>query len=197
MPAEPTSAFVLATRNPHKLAEVRRLLAPAGIAVDPLPDDVTLPPEDGETFAENALPKARAAAQATGRPSIADDSGIESEALGGAPGVRSARYAGPHATDQENLERLLHEAPAGSGLRYVCAVAYVHPETREEHVFFGDCTGRLAAEPRGSGGFGYDPAFIPDADGENRTMAELSELEKDAISHRGNAIRALVEWLNP
>jgi XTP/dITP diphosphohydrolase len=76
-------------------------------------------------------------------------------------------------------------------------VAYVHPETGEEHVFFGDCTGRLAAEPKGSGGFGYDPAFIPDEDRENRTMAELSELEKDAISHRGNAIRALVEWLNP
>jgi len=186
---------VLATRNPHKLAEVARLLAPAGIAVDPLPADVTLPPEDGETFAENALPKARTAAQATGRPSIADDSGIESEALGGVPGVRSARYAGPHATDQENLDKLLREAPAGSGLRYVCAVAYVHPETGEEHVFFGDCTGRLAAEPRGLGGFGYDPAFIPDEDGENRTMAELSELEKDAISHRGNAIRALVEWL--
>jgi XTP/dITP diphosphohydrolase len=196
MPAEPISAFVLATRNSHKLAEVSRLLAPAGIAVDPLPDDVTLPPEDGETFAENALPKARAAAQATGRPSIADDSGIESEALGGVPGVRSARYAGEHATDQENLDKLLREAPEGSGLRYVCALAYVQPETGEEHVFFGDCTGRLAAAPRGSGGFGYDPAFIPDEDGENRTMAELSELEKDAISHRGNAIRALLQWLN-
>ena len=122
MPAEPISAFVLATRNSHKLAEVSRLLAPAGIAVDPLPDDVTLPPEDGDTFAENALPKARAAAQATGRPSIADDSGIESEALGGVPGVRSARYAREHATDQENLDKLLREAPAGSGLRYVCAV---------------------------------------------------------------------------
>jgi XTP/dITP diphosphohydrolase len=188
---------VLATRNPHKLAEVSRLLAPAGIAVDPLPDDVTLPSEDGDTFAENALPKARSAAQATGQPSIADDSGIEADALGGAPGVRSARYAGPHATDEENLDKLLREAPAGSGLRYVCAVAYVHPRTGEEHVFFGDCTGRLAAQPRGSGGFGYDPAFIPDDDGENRTMAELSELEKDAISHRGNAIRALLEWLNP
>jgi XTP/dITP diphosphohydrolase len=196
MPAEPIAAFVLATRNPDKLAEVSRLLAPAGIAVDPMPDGVTLPPEDGETFADNALPKARTAAYATGRPSIADDSGIESEALGGVPGVRSARYAGPDATDQDNLDKLLHEAPAGSGLRYVCAVAYVHPESGEERVFFGDCTGRLADAPRGSGGFGYDPAFIPDHDGENRTMAELSELEKDAISHRGNAIRALVEWLN-
>ena len=193
---EPIAEFVLATRNPHKLAEFSRVLAPAGIAVRPLPADVTLPPEDGDTFADNALPKARTAAQATGRPSIADDSGIESEALGGAPGVRSARYAADDATDQENLDKLMREAPAGSRLRYVCALAYVHPGTGEERVFFGECTGRLADSPRGSGGFGYDPAFLPDADGQTRTMAELSELEKDAISHRGNAIRALLEWLN-
>jgi XTP/dITP diphosphohydrolase len=196
MPDEPISAFVLATRNPHKLAEFSRLLAPAGIAVQPLPEDVTLPPEDGHTFSENAIPKARTAAAATGRPSIADDSGIEAQALGGAPGVRSARYAGPDATDQQNLDKLLREAPAGSGLRYVCALAYADPESGEERLFFGDCKGRLAEAPRGSGGFGYDPAFIPDGDGRNRTMAELSELEKDAISHRGNAIRALLEWLN-
>jgi XTP/dITP diphosphohydrolase len=193
--SEPIAALVLATRNPHKLAEVGRLLAPAGIAVEPLPEGVTLPPEDGETFAANALPKARAAAQATGRRSIADDSGIESEALGGAPGVRSARYAGPRATDQENLDKLLSRAPAGSRLRYVCALAYVDPQSGEEQVFFGECTGRLADRPRGSGGFGYDPAFLPDGDGNNRTMAELSELEKDAISHRGNAVRALLKWL--
>lgn len=192
----PISAFVLATRNPHKLAEVSRLLAPAGIGVEPLPDDVTLPPEDGNTFAENALPKARTAAEATGCPAIADDSGIEAEALGGVPGVRSARYAGPNATDQENLSKLLREAPVGSRLRYVCALAYVDLTSGEERVFVGDCTGRLAPAPRGSGGFGYDPAFLPDQDGQNRTMAELSELEKDEISHRGNAIRALLEWLN-
>lgn len=192
---KPIYTFVLATRNPHKLAEFGRILAPAGIAVEPLPDDVTLPPEDGDTFAENALPKARAAGRATGRPAIADDSGIEAEALGGVPGVRSARYAGPTATDQENLDKLLREAPAGSRLRYVCALAYVHPESGEERVFFGDCAGRLAHAPRGTGGFGYDPAFLPDEDGQNRTMAELSELEKDSISHRGNAIRALLEWL--
>src|SRR6476469_3066064 len=134
MAAEPIPAFVLATRNPHKLAEVSRLLAPAGIAVDPLPDDVTLPPEDGETFAENALPKARTAAHATGRPSIADDSGIESEALGGAPGVRSARYAGEQATDGENLEKLRAEAPPGSRLRYVCVIAHVAADGAE-HQF--------------------------------------------------------------
>src|SRR5215831_2326466 len=134
-------SLVLATRNRHKLMEFSRLLAPAGIEVEPLPERVELPPEDGETFAENALPKAQTAARATGRPAIADDSGIESDALGGVPGVRSARYAGPHATDQENLDKLLREAPAGSGLRYVCALAYVHPESGEERVFFGDCTG--------------------------------------------------------
>src|ERR1700744_1127813 len=99
---EPITSLVLATRNPHKLAEFNRLLAPAGITVQPLADEVTLPPEDGDTFADNAMPKARTAAHATGRRSIADDSGIESEALGGAPGVRSARYAGPHASDKEN-----------------------------------------------------------------------------------------------
>ena len=194
--SEPISALILSTRNPHKLAEVGRLLAPAGIAVDPLPEDVTLPPEDGDTFAENALPKARTAARATGRAAIADDSGIEAEALGNVPGVRSARYAGPNATDQENLDKLLREAPAGSRLRYVCALAYVDPVSGEERVFFGECAGRLAEAPRGSGGFGYDPAFLPDEDGQHRTMAELSETEKDAISHRGHAVRALVEWLS-
>ena len=128
-----------------------------------LPAEVTLPPEDGETFAENALGKARAAARATGRVSIADDSGIEAAALGGAPGVRSARYAGEHATDEENLAKLLREAPAGSALEYVCAIAYVDPRAPGvERVFEGRCTGRLAAEPRGAGGFGYDPAFLPD-----------------------------------
>src|SRR5256885_12076852 len=110
--------LVLATRNRHKVAEVTRLLAPLGIAVEALPDGIELPPETGDTFEANALPKARAAAAATGRRAIADDSGIEAEALGGAPGVRSARYAGDPATDEENLARLTREAPAGSALRY-------------------------------------------------------------------------------
>src|SRR5690348_14902956 len=100
-------ALVLATRNPHKLREFARLLAPAGIEVEPLPEGVELPPEDGQTFAENAWPKARAAAAATGRAAIGDDSGIEAEALGGAPAVRSARYAGVGASDQENLDKLV------------------------------------------------------------------------------------------
>jgi XTP/dITP diphosphohydrolase len=188
-------SVVLASRNQHKLREFGRLLAPAGIAVESLAADVTLPPEDGDTFSDNALPKARAAAEATGRPAIADDSGIESEALGGRPGVRSARYAGERATDQQNLDKLLAEAPAGSGLRYVCAVAFVDPRTGEERVFLGECHGHLAAAPRGSGGFGYDPAFLPDEYGHDRTMAELNDDEKDRISHRGRALAAFVSWL--
>ncbi len=185
--------LLLATRNAHKLRELARLAAPHGI--DPLPDDVDLPPEDGDSFAANALGKARAAAAATGRVAIADDSGIEAAALGGAPGIYSARYAGPNASDGENLAKLLREAPANSALAYVCALAYVDPGTGEERVFEGRCSGTLAADPRGAGGFGYDPAFLPDDEAGSRTMAELSDGEKDAISHRGRAVRALLAWL--
>jgi XTP/dITP diphosphohydrolase len=195
------ASIVLSTRNAHKLREFERLLAPYGIAVEPLSDAVELPPETGVTFAENALVKARAAAAAIGRPAIADDSGIESDALGGAPGVRSGRFAGETATDGENLAKLLAEAPEGSGLRYVCALAYVEPGGAER-LFEGDCRGRLAGRPRGEGGFGYDPAFVPAADpavaggrAPERTMAELSDGEKDAISHRGHAVRAFARWL--
>ena len=158
--------------------------------------------------------------------SIADDSGIEAAALGGAPGVRSARYAGEHASDEQNLAKLLREAPAHSGLAYVCALVYVDPRGQgEERVFEARCEGRLAARPRGAGGFGYDPAFVPEDtppeedrpdegrlqedrphegqldDGPDgvgspeRTMAELSDAQKDAISHRGRAARQLLEWL--
>jgi len=190
-------SVVLATRNAHKVIEMKRLLEPAGIEVEPLPEEVELPPEDGLTFADNAMVKATAAATATGRPSIADDSGVEAAALGGAPGVRSARFAGPNATDEQNLEKLVLEAPADSRLRYVCALAYVNPETGEERVFFGDCRGRLARVPAGANGFGYDPVFVPDATGDNRTMAELDDADKDAISHRGHAVRALTRWLRP
>jgi XTP/dITP diphosphohydrolase len=160
-----------------------------------LPEAVELPPEDGETFADNALGKARAAATGTGRPSIADDSGIEAAALGGAPGVRSARYAGEHATDQQNLDKLLAQAPAGSALEYVCAIAYVDPARGVERVFEARCAGRLADEPRGARGFGYDPAFLPDDGPDDLTMAQLSDEQKDAISHRGRAARALFAWL--
>jgi XTP/dITP diphosphohydrolase len=185
--------LVLATRNEHKLRELGRMLG--GVALEPLPDGVTLPPEDGDTFAANALGKARAAAQALGRAAIADDSGIEAEALGGAPGIRSARFAGAAATDADNLARLRAEAPAGSRLRYVCVMAYAEPGG-EERTFEGECAGTLAADARGSGGFGYDPAFLPDDVADGRTMAELSDAEKDAISHRGRAARALLAWLH-
>jgi XTP/dITP diphosphohydrolase len=183
--------LVLSTRNAHKVREFAGLLD--GLDVVALPDDVQLPPETGATFAENALGKARAAAAAMGGPAIADDSGIAAAALGGAPGVRSARFAGEDATDEENLALLLRSAPAGSPAEYVCAIAYVDGDV--ERVFEGRCTGRLAAEPRGSGGFGYDPAFLPDDVPDGRTMAELSVAEKDAISHRGRAARALLAWL--
>jgi len=184
---------VLATRNDHKVRELGRVLGPL-VDVEPLPDGVELPPETGTTFAENALIKARAAAAATGGAAIADDSGIEAAALGGGPGVRSARYAGERATDAENLARLRAEAPAGSGLRYVCVIAHVGPDGAEE-LFEGVCTGTMSAEARGTRGFGYDPVFLPDGDHGGRTMAELDDAEKDAVSHRGRAARALAAWL--
>jgi XTP/dITP diphosphohydrolase len=184
--------LVLATRNDHKVEELGRMLA--GVRVDGLPAGVALPAEDGATFAENALGKARAAAAALQRAAIADDSGIEAAALGGAPGIFSARFAGPAATDAENLAKLRAEAPAGSGLRYVCVMAYATPDG-DERTFTGTCDGTLSAEARGSGGFGYDPAFLPADVSDGRTMAELSATEKDAISHRGRAARALLAWL--
>ncbi|MEA2224327.1 MAG: XTP/dITP diphosphohydrolase [Solirubrobacteraceae bacterium] len=185
--------LVLATRNAHKLREFATLLMPHEIVA--LPADVVLPPETAATFAGNALAKARAAARATGLATIADDSGIEAQALGGAPGVRSARYAGEDATDQENLDKLLREAPAGSPLAYVCALAFVDAEGGEQLVD-GRCTGTLDPNPRGDGGFGYDPAFLPDDIADGRTMAELDPSEKDAISHRGRAARELLALLD-
>lgn len=185
---------VLSTRNAHKLRELAVLLRPIELA--PLPDEVELPPETGTTFADNALIKARAAAVATGRTAIADDSGIQATALGGAPGVFSARYAGEAATDEQNLALLMREVPADGdrSVAYVCALAYVEPGGREE-VVHGRCEGTLAHELRGDGGFGYDPAFVPDDYDDERTMAELTPAEKDAISHRGRAARALLAKL--
>jgi XTP/dITP diphosphohydrolase len=192
----PRAGAVVATRNAGKLRELRELLDSLDLV--PLPDDVELPPEEGVTFADNALTKARAAHVATGMAVIADDSGIEARALGGRPGVRSARYAGPQATDEENLELLLGQldGAADRSVAYVCALAYV-AEDGAERLFEGRCEGQLTAEPRGSGGFGYDPAFVPDdtGPGDRRTMAELSPTEKHAISHRGRAARRLARWL--
>jgi XTP/dITP diphosphohydrolase len=185
--------LVLATRNPHKLREFEALLVPHRVI--PLPDEVELPPETGDTFAENATDKARAAADATGMTVIADDSGIAAAALGGRPGVRSARYAGERATDEENLQKLLREVPEDDRrVAYVCVLACAEPRGGV-HVVEGRCEGMLASEPRGNGGFGYDPAFVPVDRDDGRTMAELTPEEKDAISHRGRAARAFLAWL--
>ena len=184
--------LVLATRNEHKLRELGPLLDPHELV--PLDPGVELPPETGESFAENALIKARAAHAATGEPAIADDSGIEARALGGAPGVRSARYAGEGASDAANLDKLLREVPADDRhVAYVCALAYV--ADGEERLFEGRCEGELTHDPRGGGGFGYDPAFVPADRDDGRTMAELAPADKDAISHRGRAARAFLTWL--
>jgi XTP/dITP diphosphohydrolase len=192
----PRRQVVVATRNEQKRRELGEILD--GLDLVPLSSEVELPPEEGETFADNALVKARAAHVATGLAAIADDSGIEARALAGRPGVTSARYAGPDATDEQNLGLLLREldgAPDRS-VAYVCALAYVD-ESGIERLFEGRCEGELAREPRGSGGFGYDPAFVPADTGprDSRTMAELSAAEKHAISHRGRAARELARWL--
>ena len=183
--------IVMASRNHHKVRELAGLLAPH--ILEPLPDSVDMPPEDGETFADNALIKARAAAAATGATALADDSGIVVAALADAPGVRSARYAGESAADEQNLGKLLEDMAGERDRRaaYVCVLALVDPDG-SERLFEGRCEGRLADSPRGTGGFGYDPAFVPDdLDGAERTMAEIAPAEKDAISHRGRAARAL------
>lgn len=196
--------MILATRNAHKVRELGEILPEA--AIHALPDEVELPPETGSTFEQNALIKARAAREATGEVVIADDSGLEVDDLDGRPGVYSARYAGENATDGENLAKVLADLDAatageadgdGSGsARYVCAIALV--DDRGEHLFRGTCEGRLIQHPRGDGGFGYDPAFVPEATGpeDQRTMAELSPDEKNAISHRGAAVRLLAEHLS-
>jgi XTP/dITP diphosphohydrolase len=190
--------LLLATHNEHKRREFERLLAASEgsrVEVRALPEEMELPPEVGETFAENALGKARAAAAACGCVSFADDSGIAAADLGGRPGVRSARYAGEHASDEENLQKLMREVPSGGPLEYVCVIAYVDPARGIERLFEGRCGGRMAVERRGQRGFGYDPAFLPDDGPEGLTMAELSDAQKDEISHRGRAARAMLEWM--
>ncbi|HEX6152490.1 MAG TPA: RdgB/HAM1 family non-canonical purine NTP pyrophosphatase [Solirubrobacterales bacterium] len=189
--------MILATRNDHKLREMAELLP--GVELKPLPAEVELPPETGDSFEANALIKARAARAATGEVTIADDSGIEAADLGGAPGIYSARYAGEGASDETNLAKLLREVDAAAGGRraaYVCAIALIDEEGHE-YVFEARCEGTLLREPRGSGGFGYDPAFVPDETGhsDDRTMAELPPAEKNAISHRGKAVRMLARHL--
>jgi XTP/dITP diphosphohydrolase len=189
--------LIFATGNRHKLRELSALLP--GVELEPLPDGVTLPPEDGESFAEIALEKARVAHRATGEAAVADDSGIGAIGLGGRPGIHSARYGGEGASDEENLAKLLVEvAAAGDDRRafYTCALALID-EDGSEHVFEARWDGALIEEPRGSGGFGYDPAFVPDDTGpdDDRTASELSDEEKNAISHRGRAARMLAAHL--
>ena len=186
--------LVLATRNEHKLREFREAMS--GIAILPLPDEVELPPETGETFAENSIAKARAAFAATGKASLADDSGIEAKALDGVPGVKSARYAGEDATDEENLAKLLEalEGEEDRSVEYVCALSLVGPDGFTIEVE-GRCSGELTDRPRGTGGFGYDPAFVPVDGPDGLTMAELPADRKHAIGHRGLAIAAMLDRL--
>jgi XTP/dITP diphosphohydrolase len=189
---------ILSTRNKHKLAEMSELLP--GVELRPLPPEVELPPETGETFEENALIKARAARAALpGEVVVADDSGLAAADLDGAPGIYSARYAGVGASDEVNLEKLLRDVDTAAGDRraaYVCALALIEADGTER-VFEARCEGYLLTEGRGSGGFGYDPAFVPDDTGpeDQRTFSELSAAEKHEISHRGRATRMLAEHL--
>lgn len=191
---------MLATRNAHKVRELRRILDTAGLDVE-LADmtaypDVADVAETGATFAENALLKARAVASATGLIAVADDSGICVDALNGMPGVLSARWAGSHGDDGANLQLLLDQVADVPDERraaaFACVAAAVTPSGREE-VVEGLLRGRITRKPRGSSGFGYDPIFVPD--GDTRTTAELAPEEKDAISHRGRAFRALAPVL--
>jgi XTP/dITP diphosphohydrolase len=188
--------LLLASRNPKKLVEMRRIVAGAvtGIHVLGLDDVPTYDevPESGATFADNALIKAREGFEHTGLPTVADDSGLTVDALNGMPGVLSARWSGRHGDDRANLDLVLAQLSDTPderlGAAFVCAVALV--SASGETVVDGRMPGRLIRAPRGENGFGYDPIFVPD--GYDMTSAELSSEEKDAISHRGQALRALV-----
>lgn len=197
-----TVRLVLATRNTHKLRELQEILSEIGldVALESLPDSAPEVVEDGLTFAQNAAKKARSAAQATGLPAIADDSGLCVDALNEMPGVLSARWAGRGKDDEANLQLVLDQVSdvpdSLLGAHFACAAALALP-TGEERVVEGRVDGTLVRKPRGSGGFGYDPAFVPDDTGthDGRTMAELASDEKHAISHRGRAARALASHL--
>jgi XTP/dITP diphosphohydrolase len=193
--------LLLATGNAKKLDELRRILVASGagdLQVLGLADVPQFPqaPETEPTFEGNALAKARDAAAATGLPAVADDSGLAVDALGGMPGVLSARWSGRHGDDVANLRLVLDQLTdvpeARRGAAFVCAAALVLPGGREQ-VVLGEWRGTLVREPRGVNGFGYDPIFVPE--GEQRTAAELDASEKDAVSHRGRALRALLPAL--
>lgn len=191
---------VLASSNPGKLREFSDLLAGKGLELARQSDfNIEPPPETGVTFLENALIKARNAARRSGLPAIADDSGIEVDALDGAPGVWSARFAGEGASDEANLDKLLRSLAgvpdARRGARYRCVIVYVR-DADDPSPLVGDGAweGRIIDARRGTGGFGYDPSFVPV--GETRTAAEMSAVEKHAVSHRGQAIRAFLAQLD-
>jgi len=189
----------LASGNPGKLRELAALLEPRGYElVTQTALGIESPPETGATFTENALLKARYAAARSGTATLADDSGIVVDALGGRPGVHSARYAGLQATDRQNLEKMLRELRdiplAQRTARYQCVIALVRSaDDAQPLVANGTWEGRILEAPRGSGGFGYDPIFLPH--GSERTAAELDPVEKNAMSHRAQALRALVARL--
>jgi XTP/dITP diphosphohydrolase len=191
--------FVVATANPDKAREIGQVLAGTGLDLElrPRPADVPTIDETGATLEDNARHKARALRDATGEAAIADDTGLEVDALDGAPGVRTARFAGPDATDDDNvrllLERLRDVPPERRRARFVTVAVASFPDGRELAAF-GSAEGTIAAARRGTGGFGYDPVFIPDA-AAGRTFAELTPDEKDACSHRGEAFRTLAEGL--
>lgn len=193
--------LVLATTNPGKLAELQSLLDADGTAIEVLPRPRELViVEDATDFVGNARKKARGVAAATGEWALADDSGLEVDALDGAPGVRSARFAGDAATDAENVALLLRRLSELDAVgdpqrraRFRCVVVVASPNGTE-HVVEGSVEGRIAPEPRGTGGFGYDPVFVPD-DGDGRTFAEMTSAEKSSISHRGWAMRSMAPRL--
>ncbi len=197
----PVPRVVIASANPGKLREFRALFPPCIELVSAGELGVALPPETGATFAENALLKARALAQATGLIAVADDSGLEVDALGGRPGVLSARYAGEGATDAQNVARLLEELrdvpPERRTARFRAVVALVAPDGREA-LCEGTVEGRITLQPRGEQGFGYDPVFEPL--GLGRTFAEMTVEEKNRLSHRAQAaakaVKLLQEWLD-
>jgi XTP/dITP diphosphohydrolase len=193
-------ALVFATRNKGKLRELRQLLSLDDVdllSLDDLPE-VPEVKETGETFAENAAIKAREVMEATGLPALADDSGLEVDALDGAPGVHSARYAGPGATDRDRFELLLRNLQGVPDeertARFRCVVAFADPE-QPDHVELreGSCEGRILHAPRGQGGFGYDPVFyVEELD---QTFAEAAPEDKNRLSHRGRAMAAIVDVL--
>ena len=199
MTAASPVTVVLATRNRHKVGEIAALLADLPIrllGIDEVAAGLALI-EDRDTFEGNAYAKAEQAAAATGLPSLADDSGLEVDALGGAPGVHSARYAGEPSDDARNNDRLLRElagVPAEKrGGRYRCVAAWVDPRSGSRRAFSGSCEGQILETPRGTGGFGYDPLFLIPALG--KTMAEIDQNVKNRLSHRAAAFRALAAAL--